>query len=75
MRRSAHRDVVKEVQDQLAKGIMDITVDTTVGTLRDRSVGWIVNAIHDLDCPDLILKVCLFFSVFITTYLCLLIGV
>jgi len=58
MRRSAHRDVVKEVQDQLTKGITDIKVDTTVGTLRDRSVGWVVNAIHDLDRPDLILKVC-----------------
>jgi len=68
MRRSAHRDVVKEVQDQLAKGIADITVDTTVGTLRDRSVGWVVNAIHDLDRPDLILKVCSFFSGFIETY-------
>jgi hypothetical protein len=58
MQQSAHRDVVKEVQDQLTKGVTDIKVDTTVGTLRDRSVGWVVNAIHDLDHPDLILKVC-----------------
>ena len=57
MRRSAHRDVVKEVQDQLTKGVTDIKVDTTVGTLRDRSVRWVVNAIHDLDRPDFILKV------------------
>jgi hypothetical protein len=68
MRRSAHRDIVKEVQDQLAKGISNIAVDTTVGTLRDRSVGWIVNAIHDLDCPDLILKVRSLFKMF---YWCL----
>jgi hypothetical protein len=58
MRRSVHRDVVNEVQDQLTKGVTDIKVDTTVGTLHDRSVGWVVNAIHDLDRPDLILKVC-----------------
>ena len=57
MRRSAHWDVVKEVQDQLTKGVTDIKVDTTVGTLSDRSVGWVVNAIHDLDHLDLILKV------------------
>jgi hypothetical protein len=49
---------VKEVQDQLTKGVTDINVDTTIGTLRDRSVGWVMNAIHDLDRPDLILKVC-----------------
>ena len=38
--------------------VTDIKVDTTVGTLRNRSVGWVVNAIHDLNRPDLILKVC-----------------
>jgi hypothetical protein len=58
MQRSAHQDVVKEVQDQLTKGVTDIKVDTTVNTLHDRSVGWVVNAIHDLDRLDLILKVC-----------------
>ena len=58
MQRSAHQDVVKEVQDRLTKGVTDIKVDTTVGTLRDRSVKWVVNTIHDLDHLDLILKVC-----------------
>jgi hypothetical protein len=59
---------VKEVQDQLAKGISNITVDTTVGTLCDRSVEWIVNAIDDLDHPDFILKVHSLFKMF---YWCL----
>jgi len=45
MQQSAHQDVMKEVQDQLTKGVTDIKVDTTVGTLHDRSVRWVVNAI------------------------------
>ena len=57
MRKSAHRDLVKEVQDQLANGVSDIKIDIRIGVLRDRSVAWVVNAIHDLDRKDLILKV------------------
>jgi hypothetical protein len=59
MKRSAHRDIVDEVFTQMDKGSSDsIKVDTTLGTLRDRSVGWVLNAIHDINKRDLILKVC-----------------
>jgi len=58
MKRSAHRDIVDEVFTQMDKGSSEsIKVDTTLGTLRDRSVGWVVNAIHDINKKDLILKV------------------
>jgi hypothetical protein len=57
VRRSAHRDIVKEVSDQLAKGATDVKLDTTVGTLRNRAVGWIANAIHKVGKKDIILKV------------------
>ncbi|KAJ6464630.1 hypothetical protein C8R47DRAFT_69088 [Mycena vitilis] len=34
------------------KAPQEIRLDTTVGTLRDRSVGWIVQAIQDLSDPE-----------------------
>jgi hypothetical protein len=51
IKRSAHRDVVEEALQQIRAGKPphEIKLDTTVGTLRDRSVGWVVQAIHDLD--------------------------
>jgi len=59
MKRSAHRDIVNKVSTQINGGSSDIIrVDTTLGTLRDRSVGWVVNAIRDINKKDLILKVC-----------------
>jgi hypothetical protein len=51
IKRSAHRDVVEEALQQIRAGKPphEIKLDTTVGTLRNRSVGWVVQAIHDLD--------------------------
>lgn len=57
MKRSAHREIVKEVSDQIAAG-QELRLDTTLPTLRDRSVGWVVNAIHDISDKELIKKVC-----------------
>jgi hypothetical protein len=59
IKRSAHRDVVEEAQRQIKadKAPHEITLDTTIGTLRDRSVGWIVQAIHDVDDPATIMQV------------------
>ena len=57
LKRSAHRDVVKEVSDQISAG-EDIKLDTTIGTLRNRSVGWIANAMTDINDKDLVKKVC-----------------
>jgi hypothetical protein len=58
MKRSAHRNIVAEVRSQLGEEGMDkVKLDTTVKTLRNRSVGWIVNAIRDIDNEELIKKV------------------
>jgi len=55
--RSAHRNVVKEVSDQIAKGDEMIKLDTTLGTLRNQAVGWLVNAIYKINKKDMIIKV------------------
>jgi hypothetical protein len=57
VRRSAHRDIVREVSDQIVRGDEMIKLDTTLGALRNRAVGWIVNAIHDINKKDIIMKV------------------
>jgi hypothetical protein len=57
MKCSAHHDIVNEVMVQMASGMTDIKVDTSLGILRDRVVGWVVRAIDDIDNKDLILKV------------------
>ena len=57
IKRSAHRDIVNEVMAQMASGKTDIIIDTTLGTLRNWTVGWIVRAIDDINDKDLILKV------------------
>lgn len=58
MKCSCHRDVVAEISEQLAKkkAADAIRFDTTVGTLRNRSLGWIVKAYHDINKPELIKK-------------------
>ena len=54
---SAHCDIVNEVMAQMASGKTDITIDTTLGTLRNRTVDWIVREIYDINDKNLILKV------------------
>jgi hypothetical protein len=56
----AHRDVVQEALSQIQanKSVHDIKLDTIVGTLRDRSVGWVVQAINNLSDPTIITWVC-----------------
>ncbi|KAJ6569926.1 hypothetical protein B0H10DRAFT_1710612, partial [Mycena sp. CBHHK59/15] len=58
IKRSAHRDIVEEALGQIhaGKSTSEIKLNTTVGVLRDRSVGWIVEAIHDLSDPEIIKK-------------------
>ncbi|KAJ6609130.1 hypothetical protein B0H10DRAFT_2226217 [Mycena sp. CBHHK59/15] len=58
IKRSAHRDIVEEAlgQIQAGKSASEIKLNITVGILRDRSVGWIVEAIHDLSDPEIIKK-------------------
>ncbi|KAF8149784.1 hypothetical protein K438DRAFT_1624742 [Mycena galopus ATCC 62051] len=56
---SVHRDTVDEALAQIAAGKpgSEITLKTNIGTLRDRSVGWIVEAMRELDDPGIIKKV------------------
>jgi hypothetical protein len=55
IKRAAHRDIVDEVSAQIASG-EDIKLDVTLGTLRDRAVGWIVNSIRDISNEALVCK-------------------
>jgi DDE superfamily endonuclease len=59
IKRSAHRDLVAEAVEQIKAGraAHEMKLDTTLPTLRDRSVGWIVQAIHDISDPCTITKV------------------
>jgi hypothetical protein len=57
MKWSAHRDSVNEVTAQMEAGVTEIKLDTSIRTLRDRAVGWLANAIHDIDKNELSIKV------------------
>jgi hypothetical protein len=46
---------LEQIKD--GKAVHNIKLDTTVGTLRDRSVSWIVQAINDLNNPAVIMRV------------------
>ena len=56
IKRSAHCDIVDEVSAQLASGTKDLRLDVTLGTLRDRAVGWVVNAIREISNKVLVCK-------------------
>jgi hypothetical protein len=60
IKHSAHRDIVDEALSQIQAGTppSEIKMNTTIGVLRNRSVGWIVQAIHDIDDLAIIMKVC-----------------
>jgi hypothetical protein len=59
IKRSAHRDLVDEASAQIKAGRVahEIKIDTTLPTLRDRSIRWIVQAIHDISDPVTITQV------------------
>lgn len=57
IKRTAHSDVVMEVMSQLSEKREEVHLDMTIGTLRDRSLKWLVNTYHDINRPDLIQKV------------------
>jgi hypothetical protein len=61
IKRSAHRDVVDEFLAYLADGKPpnELLLDTRLPTLRNRSLGWVVEAYHDINNPILIKKACI----------------
>jgi len=56
IKRSTHHDMVDEVSAQLASGTKDLRLDVMLGTLRDRAVGWVVNAICEISNKVLVCK-------------------
>jgi len=53
-------DVVQEVLQQLktpGKRVEDVTIDTTLGVLRDRTVKWMWKAFANLNKPEIVKKV------------------
>lgn len=55
-----HEDIVAETLTQLTAGRTadEIRLDVTKGTLRDRSVRWVVEAYKLINKPDIVQKVC-----------------
>ncbi|KAG1876946.1 hypothetical protein C8R48DRAFT_591009, partial [Suillus tomentosus] len=55
-----HEDIVAETLTQLTAGRTadKIRLDVTKGTLRDRSVRWVVEAYKLINKPDIVQKVC-----------------
>jgi hypothetical protein len=49
LKRSYHRDVVNEILAQIEDDKPDITIDKTVGVLRDRTVPWLWDAYQTLN--------------------------
>lgn len=63
IRRSQLDDIVREMTAHLERGGTPETLklDTTIGTLRDRSPRWFIKAYKDTDNPELVRKVGPFF--------------
>ena len=57
MKCSAHCNIVDEVCAQIYAGVTNFKVDTSLGMLRNHSMGWVMKAICDIKHKDLILKV------------------
>lgn len=59
MKRSAHRDLVDEATRQINAGraAHEITLDTSLPTLRNRSVGWVAQAMQDVGDSTTITRV------------------
>jgi hypothetical protein len=56
--RSCHRDLVANMTNQLeVNPDANLFFDNTIGTLRDRALGWLVDAFHAINSPALIRKV------------------
>ena len=63
MKCSAHKDIINETSGYLQSGTAPATfkLNTTLGTLHDQAVGWMVKAYEDINHKDLILKVSIYY--------------
>lgn len=59
IKRSQHQDIVVEIMDQLDDGTnpAETTLDTSLPTLRDRCVEWLVTAYGYVNKPEIVKKV------------------
>jgi hypothetical protein len=57
LKQLCHRDVVNEILEQINDEKPNITVDKTVGVLRDRTVSWLWDAYQTLNEPWIVKKV------------------
>ena len=76
IRRSQLQDLVAETLRHIQSDgdPAALELDSRIGTLRDRSVGWFVNAWRDINHPELVKKVCRSPFVMIICLTCLLLG-
>lgn len=60
VKRSQHADIVEESLTLLKKdeAAHVIRLDTTLPTLRDRSLQWLINGYHAINKPDVVKQVC-----------------
>jgi hypothetical protein len=73
MKQSVHKDIITEATTQLKSRmpVTELKLDTTLPTLQNLSVQWLVNAYHDINNQDLIPKVHIltyFASMYLTCY-------
>jgi hypothetical protein len=61
LRQAQHADIVDKTLRLLQDGVdpENIRLDTSIGTLRDRSVGWLVKAYNKINKPSIVKKVCI----------------
>lgn len=57
LKRSCHHDLVEEILGQVDTGKQQVTIDKTVGVLRDRTVTWLWNAYGTLNHEHIVRKV------------------
>lgn len=59
LKRCQQEDLVQATLSQLKAGVnaSEIKIDTTIGTLRDAAVNWLVTAYHHVNKPDIVRQV------------------
>jgi hypothetical protein len=59
IKQAQHADIVEETLHLLQSGVdpENVRLDTSIGTLRDRSVGWLVKAYNKINNPSMVKKV------------------
>jgi hypothetical protein len=69
IKRHQQADLIDEVRIQFENGVSpsDVKFDLMLGCLRDRAVGWMVSAYHEVNKPEIILQVRYYYTSQTTT--------